>query len=150
SITVLLVTGCWDTIHIEDRGFIVGSAIDLAEDDQDDPIYSITNQFVLGQSFINPSELASDQKAFDSITGNGRSVSGVNEQMSAHSSKTPYLGHIKMLSISEELAKQEGTLVNLLDHYIRDVKIRRGTNLIVSKGDAEEVLGFQQPEGDLP
>src|SRR5699024_7108844 len=112
--------------------------------------YSITNQFVLPQSFINPAEQASDQKAFDNITGKGRSVSRVNEEMSANSSKTPYFGHIKMLIISEELAKQEGTLINLLDHYIRDVKIRRGTNLIVSKGDAKEVLGFQQPEGDLP
>ena len=150
SITVLLLTGCWDTINIEDRGFIVGSAIDLAEDDPDDPIYSITNQFVLPQSFINPAEQASDQKAFDNITGKGQAVSRVNEEMSANSSKTPYFGHIKMLIISEELAKQEGTLINLLDHYIRDVKIRRGTHLIVSKGDAKEVLGFQQPEGDLP
>src|SRR5699024_6227318 len=104
SITVLLLTRFWDTINIEDRGFIVGSAIDLAEDDTDDPIYSITNQFVLPQSFINPAEQASDQKAFENITGKGRSVSRVNEEMSANSSKTPYFGHIKMLIISEELA----------------------------------------------
>src|SRR5699024_2650230 len=110
---------------------------------------SITNQFVLPQSFINPAEQASDQKAFDNITGKGRSVSRVNEEMSANSSKTPYFGHIKMLIIPEELAKQEGTLINLLDHYIRDVKIRRCINLIVSKGDAIEVLGYQQPAGEL-
>src|SRR5690625_2500919 len=150
SITVLLLTGCWDTINIEDRGFIVGSAIDLAEDDPDDPIYSITNQFVLPQSFINPAEQASDQKAFDNITGKGRSVSRVNEEMSANSSKTPYFEHIKMLIISEELAKQDGTFIYLLDHYLRDVIIRCVTNLIVSKGHAKEVLGFQQPESDLP
>src|SRR5699024_11438487 len=77
----------------------------------------ISNQFVLPQSFINPAEQASDQKAFDNITGKGRSVSRVNEEMSANSSKTPYFEHIKMLIISEELAKQEGTLINLLDHY---------------------------------
>src|SRR5699024_9715284 len=104
SITVLLLTGCWDTINIEDRGLIVGSAIDLAEDNADEPVYSITDLFVLSLSFINP----------------------------------------------EELAKQKGTLINLIDHYLRDVKIRRGTNLIVSEGDAKEVLGFQQPEGNLP
>src|SRR5699024_2302420 len=80
----------------------------------------------------------------------GQAVSRVNEEMSANSSKTPYFGHMKMLIISEELAKQKGTLINLLDHYLRDVKIRRGTNLIVSEGDANEVLGFQQLVGNLP
>src|SRR5699024_4112832 len=107
TITVVLLTGRWDTTNIKEHGIIVCSPIDLAEDDPDDPIYSITNQFVLPQSFINPAEQDSDQKAFDNITGKGRSVSRVNEEMSANSSKTPYLGHIKMLIISEELAKQE-------------------------------------------
>src|SRR5699024_2559124 len=124
SITVLLLTGCWDTINIDDRGFIVGSAIDLAEDDPDDPIYSITNQFVLPKSFKNPTEQASYQKSIDKITGKGRYVSRINEEMSANISKTPYIEHIKMLIISEELAKQVGTLINLLEYYIRDVKIR--------------------------
>src|SRR5699024_11217284 len=90
-----------------------------------------------------------DEKASDNITGKGRSVSRANEEMSANNSKTPYFGHIKMLIISEELAKQKGTLIKLLDHYIRDVKIRRVTNLIVSEGDEKGVLGFQQQEVDL-
>src|SRR5699024_4796836 len=98
----------------------------------------------------NPAEQASDQKAFDNITGKGRSVSRVNEEMSANSSKTPYIEHIKMLIISEELAKQEGTLINLLDHYIRNVKIRRDTKLNVSKANAKEVIGIQQPERNIP
>lgn len=150
SITVLLLTGCWDTINIEDRGFIIGSAIDLEEDDPEDPMYSITNQFVLPQSFVNPAEAASDQKAFDNITVKGHGVSRVNNEMSALSSKTPYFGHMKMLIISEELAKQKGTLTNLLDHYIRDVKIRRGAQIVVSKDSAKSMLDFQQPENDLP
>src|SRR5699024_10855706 len=82
--------------------------------------------------------------------GKGRSDSRVNEEMSANSSKTPYFGHIKMLIISEELVKQEGTLINLFDHYIRDVKILCGTNLIVLKGDDKVVLVYQHPEGDIP
>src|SRR5699024_11709344 len=139
SITVILLTGCWDTINIEDRGFIVGSAIDLAEDDPDDPIYSITNQFVLPQSFINPAEQASDQKAFDNITGKGRSVSRGNEEMSANSSKTHYYGDIKMLIISEELAKIDETLISLLDHYIRSVKISHDKHHIVAIWHAKEL-----------
>src|SRR5699024_7760847 len=120
SITAILLTGCWDTINMEDRGFIVGSAIDLAEDDPVDPIYSITKQYVLPQSFIHPAEQASGQKAVDNTAGKGRSVSRVSEEMGANSSKTPYVGHIKRLIISEELAKQMCTLINRLDPHIRD------------------------------
>src|SRR5699024_6614748 len=102
------------------------------------------------QRFVNPAETSSDQKAFDNITRKVHGVTRVNNEMPDLSSKTSHIENMKMLIISEDLAKQKGTLINLLDHYIRDVKIRRGAQVVVSKDSAKSMLDFQQPENDLP
>src|SRR5699024_12681283 len=106
-------------------------------------ITATTYQCVHRQSFVKQAETYSDQKPFDNITAKGPGVSRVNNEMSDHSSKTPHFRHMKMLIISEDLAKQKGTLINLLYHYIRNEKIHRGAQLVVSKDSAKSMLDFQ-------
>lgn len=147
-----MLSGCWDVINIEDRGFIIGSAIDL-EDGTDDkkPEFKVTNQMVIPAGITSPTHGGGgNQKAFLNFTSKGRSVYRIDEEISALSSKTPFYEHLALLIISEDVAKIEHVFSNLLDTYIRDVNMRRGIKVIVSKGDAKKLLDFQPQEDKLP
>lgn len=150
--TLLLLTGCWDAVSIEERGFIIGSAIDIDEKpDPDHPELTLTNQMVL------PSVIAStiqsgggDQKPFINFTVKSKSTFNIDEKIVSRSSKQPFYEHLTVLVISEEVAKTEKLLENLLDSYIRDVDFRHGTYVAVSKEKAKETFEYTTDEELLP
>lgn len=146
---LILLTGCWDSINLEERGFIVGTAIDLEEMKEDRPTYSITDQLVLPTSFGNTAQGESDEP-FLNLTMNGASIYRINEELSAISSKTPYYEHLKIIVISEQVAKTDQLMRNLVDRYIRDVALRRGVYVIIAKNQASNLLEVDNPENKLP
>ena len=60
----LLMAGCWDSIEVEERGFVTGIAIDLANEKQAEreiDSESEQDQIKLTQQLLNPSSLGSIQ-----------------------------------------------------------------------------------------
>lgn len=147
---LLLLTGCWDSINIEDRGFIVGTAIDLEEMKEDTPVYSVTDQLVLPESFGGASQGGSTEEAYLNLTTTGSSIYRINEDLPAISSKSPYYEHLKIIVISEEVATTDHLINQLLDRYIRDVSLRRGIKVIVAENQAHRLLEVNNPESKLP
>src|SRR5699024_9202873 len=150
GISVLLLAGCWDSINIEERGFIIGTSIDLDEmKEEGTPIYSVTDQIVLPESF-GTTDGGSDQKAFYNLTETGSSIYQIDEVIPQTSSKTPYYEHLKILVVSEEVAKTDHLFIQLLDRYLRDITLRRGIKVIVAEDEAKSLLDLQSPESKLP
>lgn len=146
----LFIPGCWDTINLEDRGFIMGSAVDLAKEGEE-PTFIVTNQLALPQRLqLNSESGSSDEEPFSNITIHGQGIYRINDDISARSSKTPYYEHMKVLLISEDLAEKPDIVVKLLDYYLRDLSIRRGLLIAVTKGEAKSMLEVQEPESELP
>src|SRR5699024_2548974 len=133
---LFFLTGCWDSINIEKRGFVIGTGIDLAESDGEQTIYTVTDQFVLPQSFGNSTESTNDNQAFLNITNQGSSIYKADEQTPATSSKTPYYEHLKVVIVSDKLATSSSQMNQLMDRYIRDISIRRGIKVVIAKDDA--------------
>lgn len=145
---LIFLAGCWDTASIEDRGFIVGSAIDIEKNSSSE--LSITNQMVLPAGMVYPSQGGGGDEAFLNFTSKSDSIYKVDEEIVSQSSKQPFYEHLAVLVISEDVAKEEKLFKNLLDTYIRDVDVRRGVKVVVSKGPAKELLDFTTPEDKLP
>lgn len=74
----------------------------------------------------------------------------MNREFTALSSKVPFYEHLAVLIISEDIARTKGVLSHLLDTYIRNVNMRRGIKVVVSKEDPKELLEFTTPENKLP
>ena len=156
SIIAIFLSGCWDAIDLEDRGFVIGMAIDLEDnqENEEQPIFSITNQMVVPSGLTNPSQgsggAGESSNAFLNIVASGNSIYRVDEEVSTRSSKAPFHEHLMILVISEEVARTEHLFSELLDTFIRDVRMRRGMKVVVSKGEAKELLNFTTPEEQLP
>lgn len=149
---LIFLTGCWDVVNIEERGFIVGSAIDIQEGENNKhPELIVTDQIVVPAGMISPSqESGGGELAFLNLTSTGKSIYKMEEEIAAISSKVPYFEHLGIIAISEDVAKIEHLFSNLLDSYIRDVNLRRGAKIVVSKDEAKKLLDFTTPNYKLP
>lgn len=147
---IFLLSGCWDSVNLEDRGFIVGTIIDIEDKDEMYPVFKITNQFVIPSGVGGSIEGGGmNESAFINLTAKGASIHRVNNMISTKTSKSPFYDHLTILIVSEEVARKEHLLADLLDTYIRNVNLRRGVKVVVAKGDPQKLLEFKTAEDKI-
>lgn len=147
---IVLLTGCWDNISIEERGFVVGSALDK-KDEKISGNYqlTLTNQFVVPTG-LSTNGAGGEGQAFVNLEGSGESIFAIDTDMASLTSKAPFFGHLQLLVISEDLMSTPNLFANTLDLFVRDKQMRRGINVIVSEGKAKDVLDIQPDNEKLP
>jgi spore germination protein len=162
-IILLFATGCWDRVEVEERGFVVGLAIDLAEQDSEDGGKG-KQRFVVTFQIVNPSGMSggssggkgsggaggSEQKAYFNISSEGDSMKQITRELFARTSRTPYFEHLKIIVVSEEIARSELGFGQVLDMFIRDHEMRRGIKVMITKGQARDILDVHPPNERMP
>jgi spore germination protein len=157
-ICAIFATGCWDRVEIDRRGFVVGAAIDYAEDRSGNKTHRITYQFVVpsalnGQSSSPGGSGASgaegDGNTYRNVTIDGEGITEAERAMIAKVSRIPFLEHMKVIIISEKIAREE-KLSDVLDFFIRDNEARRSTKVLISQGAAAPTLELSSTMEKLP
>lgn len=152
-LVIILLSGCWDVINIEDRGFIIGTAIDLAEEEKTNGNYNLTmtNQFAVPPGLGTPSqEGGGGGKAFMNLSATGNSIYAIAQEMANRISKLPFFEHIKVVIVSEEVAAIPGLFANVMDVFIRNKDARRGIKVVIAKGKAKDILNIEPGNEKLP
>lgn len=163
-VMILLLTGCWDRIEIEDRGFVIGVAIDLPENES---VEQHTSQeeankprgqarFLATYQFVNPAALSGGtnqgggggEPVFN-LTTEGDTIMEINRSLATRTSRSPYLGHTKVVIISEEVA-QSKHFANVMDFLLRYQEFRRSTQLMIAKDKAKEIIEIKPDLEKLP
>lgn len=147
SLTFLLVS-CWDNIPIEDRAFIIGTAIDV--DDKGDNTFLVTNQIVIPAGITNPAQQSQEEKPFINIPLSGNNVHTINHELSSKTSKIPFFRHLVILIISEEVAHKGQVFSDIFDAFIRDTNVNRSVKVVITKKDAKDILNHTTVEERLP
>lgn len=141
---LLLAAGCWDRVEVEQRGFVIGAAIDLLEDEQ----LRLTYQFGVPGG-MKTAGGQSRQLPYMNISSEAHTVFKAARQMANETSRPPYLEHNRIIILSEAVAKS-GSLGDVLDPFIRDAETRRAAKVMVAAGEASELLSFRPPNEVLP
>nr|WP_239483893.1 Ger(x)C family spore germination protein [Paenibacillus rhizolycopersici] len=153
TLLILATTGCWDRVEIEERGFVVGAGIDIAEEEQAEKgKYLLTFQFVVPsglQSKESGGKGGSKGEAYFNLTSAGNTMFTAARNMSYRTSRSPYLQHNRLILISEELALR-GEFVKTLDLFLRDHEMRRATKVMVAEGKASELLEVKPKNEKIP
>lgn len=138
---VFFLSGCWDMVNIEDRGFVIGTAIDMV-DEQKEGNYtvSITDQFVNPAGYGTPAQGAGQKEAFKNKTVNGVSIFMIDRDMTTRIARSPYFEHLKMVVVSEEVARIPDFFASIMDNFIRYQQMRRGIKILISDGKAKNIL----------
>lgn len=159
------LSGCWDYMEIERRGYVLGLAIDLADDkdkenklqiikpESDVARYAYTIQLpVLPISSIRPSGQGggggSNESKFWNLKIIGNSLFEVNREYSTRLDYPPFYEHLKVVVISEEAARTG--IYDYLDFLFRDPEMRRRTKIFITPDKADQILGINPRIEDYP
>ncbi|GIO24845.1 germination protein GerLC [Oceanobacillus sp. J11TS1] len=139
-------------MNIEERGFVVGVAFDLAEEQSgDSPMITMTNQFVVPAGFGTPSEGGnSSEKPYSNLSVTGQSLFEMTREMATIQGNAPYYEHLQSIVVAEELAQEPHMFENVMDLLIRDPEMRRETRVVVSAKKAKDILEIEPTLEPLP
>lgn len=164
-----MVAGCWDQVQIEERGFVVGIAIDAPrtketesrankeapDKPKSDQRFLVTHQLVIPGGLVSGSQGTGGgqntaNEAFLNLVSEGDSLFETSRELAARTSRSPFYQHLKVLIISEEVARSKTSFANSLDLLLRDPDSRRSTKVFISKGDAMNVMKVKPKTEKIP
>ncbi|MFZ5943010.1 MAG: Ger(x)C family spore germination protein [Bacillota bacterium] len=141
----LTITGCWDRRELEDLALVTGVAIDKAEKPEN---VRMTAQVIVAQNVSTPGGGGGQGEPVWNGTSTGRTIFDAARKMTFESNQKLYFSHNPVLIIGEEMAK-EG-IASVMDFFFRDPENRRTTWVLVSKGDAAEILKTKTKIDPIP
>lgn len=140
----MTVTGCWNRVELNELAVSVGMGLDKKE-----------KKFLVSQQVVNPGAIAnkggatSDGAPVTLFQERGRTLQEAGRKMATSSTRVVYTGHLQILIISEELAK-EG-VSEVMDFPSRDHGYRKDFFVVIAKGmTAENILKIYTPLERIP
>lgn len=162
----VLLTGCWDSLEIEDRALVLGLAIDEAPPETMEKETNVTHEkgklpnkmiritaqiAVPGRVPLGPSSATSGEGTQNSVwvvQVVGHSLDDALNNLQQQIADPRYLIHLRVIVISEAIAKQG--LDDLNDYLRRNPEVRRRTWLLVSDGEAAKIMDVAPPLERVP
>ena len=139
---LLTTTSCWDNLEIEHQAFIIGMAIDKAENSDE---IMVTFQIAQPQAFVTESQVA---EPFWNITETARDITTARNNLVRSINWIPTFEHCQVVLIGEDMAR-EG-LDQQLDFALRTHEIRRKLQIGVVQGKAKDILEMKFKSGLIP
>lgn len=166
-LTVPLLSGCWDRTEIEQRAAVLGIAIDLPDGEQDaldvthPPNVSTSPRVSLTAYIAVPGRIAlgaegggggqsgsAEEKSIWPLQAAGENIADALANLQQKVAETLFLGHLRVIVVSKELA--ERGLADVNDYFRRSPKVRRTTWMMVSEKRAADLMSVAPPMERVP
>lgn len=155
----LLVSGCWDLRELQARHFVVGVAIDAApavletgEKNKTFQQISGTKRYQLSLQLMEIKPRQGEQsgeggKRTYVISNTGQSLFEMVRDMLGQVGRSLWFEHIQMIVISQA-ALEEAGVEPIVDFFRRDAEMRWRIKLLITGGQAKDILEYQPPSGE--
>lgn len=136
----LILTGCWDSVEINERNVVMEVAIDKNQDaDQGQPInkrdsYQITYTIPDRAKLSGKDSLAKDVKS--AIVTTTPTIETSVDEVESKSQNTITFSHTQAIVLGKELLKDADLFRGAVDGLIRNMEISRTTNILATTGEA--------------
>ncbi|MGF9914195.1 Ger(x)C family spore germination protein [Paenibacillus ehimensis] len=144
---LVFMTGCWDRVEIEDVGIVLGIGFDMPanqengmrEGKQSKPErISMIHHLAVPKQFA-VKEGGSGQKDYINVVSEGRVVFDNINGLSTRLSRTPSYEHLRVILISEEVARSFD-LKNIINFLLRNPETRRSIRVLICEGKTKNEL----------
>lgn len=134
-IAIILLTGCWDMVEINQRIYPYSFGVDFADDEVENLSLTITypNIKAIGK---NPSQ---EDKTYV-LNSSGTSIFQAARKLTTEVQGPFYFKHLRVLILGEEVSKDKHMLKQILDGLMRDFIINKRVLVTVVKGEAEKFM----------
>ncbi|MGI5850423.1 MAG: Ger(x)C family spore germination protein [Christensenellales bacterium] len=144
----IFLTGCWDKIEIDNRIYVLAMGLDKINEDMplEKKIFDLEPNRIKGTfNYPNIGTIAGEGVGESKFTkiATGIDFTDIVKIFTTRLSGVLTFDHTKLIVLGEELAKDEMLFKEILDTIERSPEIGRGINLMVTKGEAEEILSTE-------
>lgn len=161
-LSLLILSGCWDRVEIEDYSMIVGEAFDLGveneqgtesdmgqeEEGKKQNFIFLTIQSVVPKVAAGQGGGGGEEKPYHNVYVKGKTLTELFFESTLKTDKIPFGHHLKVIVIGEEIAR-EMNIQNLLNELLRHPQVRRTSMVLIAKGRASKVFQVEKPS-DIP
>ncbi|SET37028.1 Ger(x)C family spore germination protein [Paenibacillus sp. NFR01] len=141
----LLLSGCWDSVELNRRAIVSGVAFDLGKSDMEK--YVVSFQVIVADEISGQKTRGTSPVAL--YTGKGRTIFEALSNASRQTARFLSLGHVRVLVVSEELARQG--ISDMLDTLERESDARLTSLMFISKGQpAKDILSTMTVFSKIP
>ena len=133
--SVLYTTGCWDMVEINDRVYPYSIGYDL------DP--SGEQPYIISYTYPNINAIGKNASSEDRVylvSTPAKSSFDAIEKLTTKMSQPIYLKHLKVIVMSEEVAKNEKLVREIVDGIKRDFIATKNVQMTVVKEKAQSIL----------
>ncbi|WP_051251437.1 Ger(x)C family spore germination protein [Paenibacillus harenae] len=135
----LLASGCGSQTELNRLGIVSAMALDLDENNQ----WLITFQIIKPQSTQSKNGGGGSQSPVTVFSSRGKTILEAIQKSNLETSRRLFFSHASVVVVSQRVAKYG--VSQLLDYYLRDNGQRETANVLISSGDAKEVLEVLTP-----
>lgn len=144
-ILIFFLTGCWDKVEIEDRGFLDAVGIDKFDKKNHSDLPSMDkkdkSRYTVTVSLPDIHSIENDEEKSEIIkNATSKTISGALMVMDSYSSYKLYLGQIRLIILGEGILKDKLLFKETLDFLERDTKINNKLIIMSTNGEAKEIL----------
>lgn len=134
-LSLILLTGCWNRIEINDIAIVTAIGIDLTEDNEIHLSLQVAIPSKLGSS--GPTGGTSEKSTFV-ISETGSTISEAFRNIQGKLSRTIFFSQSRIVIIGEGLAKK--SVSHVIDFQTRYAEPRINSFIMFSKGDASNII----------
>lgn len=138
---ILLLSGCWDKIEIEDRLFVLAVGVDkVREEEQKTPEDRYTLSFV---SPLVDKVKEGEGPAFNTYKTVSNTLIMSLSQLLERFSQKQFFGHTRAVFFGEDIMKDDKLLKGLIDGMYRFQELHGSMNAYIVPGRAEDVFNVE-------
>lgn len=142
-VLLVFLTGCWDSLEINERLFITAIGVDLNTDPEAKGRYSVTYVYPnVGALGKNPSQ----KEVKSVITTTAETPYEASRQITTRTSNPFFFKHLKVIVIGEGLFKRPELIREYFDGLAREYAVNRKIGIIVAEGSAKDVVSTKVDE----
>jgi spore germination protein KC len=130
---VVILTGCWDRIELNDVSIVTGLAVDKGENSK----YRLTIEIVNATQF-SKNQMGGPAAPALTYSLEGNTISELLHKMNIGITRKLIFSHTRVIYISEKIAK-EG-MIQFIDFLDRSGQFRNDFNIMVTKGEKAEAF----------
>lgn len=159
-----MLSGCWDKVEIDERGFVGVIMVDMAPPGYEEKVaeslkdvpgvegqvgrmIKVTYAFPLTVALAGEGGSGGKEPAFTKISSVATTMDKVNRYVDSRISRRLFFGFTQVIIFGEEFLQNPDKVKEVIDYFRRNPEFGRSMRVLAAEGEAADVAEIK-PEGE--